>query len=268
MSTLQQIEEMTPERQAAEGVRATAEELAQALGEIERRRAREQQRQADTIALAEAIRQLDLDVTQEELAAEVLAARRRARETATPRRTELWQAVLQAAFCLSLLFNLALVAVIQGGSSRPNEAVAAASPTVAAIPDFPVLSQLPENSAAYLDFYTLKKVAEGQRPETVRVDARQDVSARQMWQIVRRGGQTRVRAYAGEQDALRIANGQSGVVYTTSMPHGLADLSLTPMEVPIYRFRRATEEVSAEGPQGRRAVIGANLAGLEGAAPR
>jgi hypothetical protein len=63
------------ESQHSEEVHVTSQELARALSAIESRRQAQAERDIDTIALGEAIRQLGLDVTADELMAEVRAQR-------------------------------------------------------------------------------------------------------------------------------------------------------------------------------------------------
>jgi hypothetical protein len=258
MSTLQHLEQATPDNDHAESVRVTAEELAQALAAVETRRADEQQRTADTIALGEAIRQLDLDVTPEELLAEVSIRRREVQQSANRKvRQRENNLVLVMVLVVSFAVNILLV-TRQPRGQQPSVVAAATITPTPQLADFPKLSQVPDGLTVFVDFDTLSALAKGRAADSVVVDARQNVGSRQLWRIVKQPNGLFVQAFVSEADALKIANGQAGQLSATDPTWG-GTQSYALTDVPLARFANIVHTSSVTEPDGTYFVSGVKL---------
>jgi hypothetical protein len=237
MSTLRHTEQMTSEYSAAESARVTPEELAQALAAVESRRAEEQQREADTIALGDAILQLDLNVTPEELLAEMNRQRQERQQAGVHKKQRRQRIlVLGMALCASLLFNLLYIARSHVDVAPARAATVTPGPP-GALPNFPKLSQVPDGLTVFVDHETLSALASGTPENAVVVDARQYVDSRRLWRLVKHAGKVSVQAFISEADALSIANDREGLVYATDPTGSGAAFTLT--DVPLDRFKDA-----------------------------
>lgn len=105
-------------------VRVKAEELAQALAAIELRRQEEARRLEGTVVIGDAVQELQLDVTPDELLAEVQAQRARRQEEAETERTrppEAWPFFWLVSKVLSSVVGaFMLLAWIMSLSTRPE----------------------------------------------------------------------------------------------------------------------------------------------------
>ena len=239
--------EQLGEERAAE-VRVTAEDLAAALTSLEVRKAGIDGR-PDTIALGDAIRQLDLDATPEELLAEVQAlqsARRRLRELNARARARRWVQV-------SIFFALAVVVYFVAflAARTPAEPPLALTPAptvhVEAREPYPLLSAVPVGEVVGVDFNTLVKLANGKAPADLRVDARVDEinlpPDGRIWKIRKTAYSIVVQAWADQQSALQLANGSPGRVWSYANPGGEI-FGLVSIEIDIGRFRRFADAAS------------------------
>lgn len=211
----------------ADEVHVTSEELAAALTAIESRRQVQTEREIDTIALGEAIRQLGLDVTADELMAEVRAHRgaeiAAAEAIAVKRRTarRTWKAGLIAVLLVVLWFVVRIM--------RYQPPVATVGHPVAAT-TLADASRLHE--ACSLNLEAIYALNHGTPPSAIQLA---DGLRRGIWSVEFVKGQYYVRAWRGRirggrmpiyplspwlhpGDGRSISNGESGPYYQVLVP--------------------------------------------------
>src|SRR5688572_5980000 len=155
-------EELEIETPASQ-VRVTAQELAQALAAIEARKEAETQQKADTISLGEAIRQLDINATPEELLEAVraqTASKTEVRPSKSNNSAKLQAIVLM--LCLLIPFAWLLEAY---ETTVPPTAVASPTPVSASSStslseEFPLLSRVPMNQPVAIEYSDLARLAQ------------------------------------------------------------------------------------------------------------
>jgi hypothetical protein len=231
---------------AALRARVTPEELARAIAALESKREAERQQQHDTVPLGEMVHQLGIDVTPEELLAEVEEARaaRIAAQQAGGRRLTPRQANWFLIFLLALLVAPTLLAVLFARLrvSPPRKA----SPTLAMIP----LSQVADGQIVHIDYHTLSSLAAGQgEAGKMLVDARLTGADRTAgspafdteWTLIRQGNAFVVRAWATAEQILRCSNEQRGIVFS-SRPPWLPAANVMTVDLPLYRFQEIDDD--------------------------
>ena len=233
------------EEQNAAQARVTPRELAEALTSLESRQAADAHRQADSIALGEAIRQLDIDATAEELLREVRALRTARAES---KRTKLDPVMLIAAVIVTLmLFLPTLYVLISAQFSQPARAAATPSPSMqsvsaAATEDFPLLSQVSLGMPVGVEYSTLTKLARNPNALDVRVNARLTNGGAQwsgpFWTVKRTANGLVVDCWAHDIEALRYANGEGAKVFSSPLH---AEGGAASIEIPITDFQGALE---------------------------
>lgn len=193
------------------GNRVTPAELSQALAEIEERKQAEASRLAGTIPIDQAVSELRLDSTSEEIWAEVQA--QRARAAAAQRQQQLQeQAALREAQAgqkqftappskyrkewVALFAPLILIGVLFRHGSIPH---LRSHPTQVSAPRLTSLSQVPDGKEVYADDSALVQVSEGKPSSQITVSENQTGSR---WTMVKIGGHVYLRGYILNADSL------------------------------------------------------------------
>jgi len=191
----------------ASQTRVTPEELSQALTAIEARKQVEANRLAGTIPINQAVSELNLDSTPEEILVEVQAQRAQAASRhnipvpAFHPPASLTRQAVQAGYAayqktrdsgrrVPRWTGVAVVGVVLfsifSGHHHP-------SPRLHSAPVFETLTQVPENTPVYGDMATVQEIATGTPPAQVRVSLGNDVD--NSWRLIKHGGQVYVQAY-------------------------------------------------------------------------
>lgn len=255
------------ETEAAQ-VRVTPQELAEATAIIEARREAAAKHLADTIALGEAVQQLGLAATPEELFAEVQALRAKAQQSEAiknkmlraqvgAKQTDKTLSGKQAVvlFGLVLCFFMPFLALLLSmKTSRPIPSMApaflsapqqtsSASVSNPAATDAdrvrelnPGLFQsldLKDGQTARCSIENIRELARGANPAGIWAARKAgDVS----WQLARQSGRFCVQCWIEPAQATRLANGQSALV--AAMKDGDAT---TPITLPLDKFADAPD---------------------------
>ncbi len=267
---MQQLQTTDTDVEAAH-VRVTPQELAQATAIVEARRDAEAKRLADTIALGEAVQQLGLAATPEELFAEVQALRANTQNTTkTETNSEVTNQIDTTTYCTWLAGFAVLAPILimliaeigphisamgrtdyapaptavqtlpftpaQAQSFAPAPVANAASVEAARVRDMnPGLFQsldLKEGQSAHCSINEIKSLARGANPASVWVTRKMSGYT---WVVMRQGGTFRVPCYTTSADAIKIANGQPASV------SGFKDGdSTTPITLPLEKFTEPT----------------------------
>jgi hypothetical protein len=231
-----QLEFQTEESTQAAKVRVTPEELTQALTAVEAKSEERSRQLADTISLGDAVQQLGLQVSAEELLAEITAQRSRQlqpRKTATRLVIRRNAAAAIAVGLLMLAFLLILRSMPRSAPalSIPPPAEAALQPTAST--GYPLLSEVPDGQTVQCDFPTLKSLAAGTNPATVHVDARPEDPASRLWTVIKHNGKLFVKGWGLQSEALKAVNGQNAVLYASQTFGEVTTEARVPIEVPI-----------------------------------
>jgi hypothetical protein len=219
-------------------VRVTAQELARAVAAVEGRREAFSQQEAETIPLGEAVRQLGLSVTPEELLAEIRAQRTNT-TAVTPRRTVLKPlALLKFLFAASLLACLALglrllYVMNESPFAPPLSVITEPSSGESAVR----LSDVPDNQPVYSDLGTIYELNHGKASDQIRVGREQsDIEndpARHWWELVKLNGELYVRGWVSS-DGIGMPSGSQANFFNRRYS-GLP--SMTVRTVPIEKFK-------------------------------
>jgi hypothetical protein len=239
------------ERPAAQ-VRVTAEELAQAVAAVESRDTAVAMQHAETISLGDAVNQLGLHTTPEELLAEIQV--RRAKLPVDPRlerKQRRRRLLVRTGIALSLAANMFLLfcvvvlnnAVVarQGMASRlARQSYTTESPNSSA--GEIRLSSLDDRETAYVDLYTLYGLAHGKSLAQEEGYPNQSVSQLRgpQWEIIKLDGKLYVKAWAIRREDGAFDEVSS--VQTATSPEQ------APVTVPIERFRVARDPSSLKSP--------------------
>ena len=246
----------------ASQVRVTPQELARALATIEARKEAESQQRADTISLGEAIRQLDINATPEELL-DAIRARTAAKTEIRPSNSRKSAKVLAIVLILCLLIPLAWVLEAYE-TSVPPPAILSPTPLAAASAatlseEFPLLSRVPLDEPVGIEYSDLARLTRNPRLD-LRVNARaghsMDTWSSPLWIIRKTSAGLAVECWVNEMDALRIANGQPAGVFS-SPTHG--DPPGRQMLLPLERLRGA-EGIAQVSTHGGLNYVGIRLA--------
>ncbi len=205
----------------AEGARVTPEELSQALAAIEARRQAEASRLAGTIPIEQAVSELHLDSTSDEIWAEVQAQRAKAAAAQREQRRQIQEAQQAQA---------AQQQIVTPRANRPRRWVRFMVPLVlfgvlfhnGVIPHFgghhapiaaPILrplAQVPDGKEVYADDSALVQVSEGKTPAQITVS---ENATGNRWTMVKIGGHVYLRGYISSTDALQPLRGKALNVY-------------------------------------------------------
>jgi len=248
-----------------EELRVTPEELALAAASLERKREGETRKLGETVPLAEAIEQLGLNLTAEELGPEVEAIRaeRALAGKGEQERRILNRAVLAATFAL-LLAVIGILGILPERSRGVKAEIVRTAPLpVAKIPE------VPDGLPVHLDTATLSALAGlTMTPADASVDTRPAASAgkgtfNNEWILVKSGQDLSVQAWATADQALQARNRQKTMIFS-ERPPWIPSANLVPVTVPLYRFGIATISGADRGgafTEPAKAVL--QVAGLE-----
>ena len=205
--------------------RVTPEELSRALAALEGRKQAEAQRLAGTIPIEEAVTQLHLDATPDEIWAEVQAQRnkpaadsktfaeadaaRRAQSAQeypahTPAQANLsaqsggrrWRGIRVIAPLLFVWFLFHNGIIPHFGGHAPH----------AAAPILRPLAQIPDGKEVFADDSALVQLSEGKSPAQVTVSENVDGNR---WTLVKIGGHVYLRAFVAYTDSLQTLQGKA-----------------------------------------------------------
>lgn len=168
-----------PPTQPAAQVRVTPEELAAAVTALQIRK----EGAPGTIAIGDAVDELGLDATPEEVLAEVEARRRVAPKK---RRITIWSYCLLALGLSGVLLGVRLagVAVVNKFASIP--------PTAVTFPRAGSLAAVGNEQTAYIDTRGLKQIIGGTPEAQIRVYPHSEIIR---WGLIKHDGQTYIQAY-------------------------------------------------------------------------
>ncbi len=210
---------------AVGGNRVTPEELSQALSAIEARKQREASRLAGTIPISDAVTELNLDTTSEEIWAEVQAQRdnaaavqseqvqqeqaakqaRAAKQAAyqqsitpRPRRRRGWTGFLPPLLVIWVLAHNGLIPHFWGHSTH------------IAAPILRPLAQVPDGKEVYSDDAALVQVSEGKPASQITVS---ENATGNRWTLVKVGAHVYLRGYIASTDSLQPLGGKALNVY-------------------------------------------------------
>ena len=227
-----------------EELRVTPEEVALAAAALEARRDAEHAWRETTLPLDEAIHQLGLNATPQDLAPEVRSLRvQRATKT---RQEQIQQRTRRVAWIVGttgLVCLLAIVGVLWSSLSKSRLALHNVQHTMVTLP-IQKLASIPENTPVHIDSDTLAELAKGDvKPENVSVDTRiansEGTQSATMfnneWTVVKSGGTLVVGGWATAEFALNISNDDTGGLFS-SRPGWLPANNLVPIQVPVYRL--------------------------------
>ena len=270
----------TPEStESAAQYRVSAQELSHVVGIIQARKEAEARQRANTVALGEAVEQLGLEMTPDELLAEIQADRNRRagisrpkRQNRTPNRTFVTFAVcagLAGMMVSSIhLHNLRdrmwesrnsplflprdfAVETMPAETMPAQEvqvtpSVGMTTPSVevttTANAQFLAFSLFGENEAADCDFDSLRDLANGKSGADVLVQPN-GTGEDKLWTIVKQNGEVQVFAFGTSDELAKAINGHSAHLYA-SQHEGLQEQLL-----PLRLFKNA-EVVDTPGQAG------------------
>jgi hypothetical protein len=205
----------------ASQTRVTPEELAQALAAIETRKQAEANRLAGTILIHQAVAELNLDSTPEEILAEVQAQRAKAaaaqreqmrREQETHREQEIQQRFIaprtkrRRGWTGFIVPMLALWVLAHNGLI-PHFG---SHMTHAAVPVVRPLIQVPDGQEVYADDSALVQLSKGKSPSQITVSTN---ATGNRWTLVKIGGHVYLRGYIADTDSLLPLRGNALHIY-------------------------------------------------------
>jgi hypothetical protein len=267
---MESLNQMNEQATDAADVRVTAEELVKAVAAVEKRKVNSAPPPSDTILLGEAVQQLHLDVTPEDLLAEIRAQKRQNSSNLntypviTERQGNTGNALAAGIGLAILLFlsfqviylhyALARAATVlpppapsmslsapdavttetpaEVETTPPVEATEPATGTSSGAVEMKSLAEIAEGESADCDFDSLQALASGKSPEKVMGGVNMPWDDK-LWTITRSDGQFKVHCFASSNDAVRIANGQAG------HPYASPGENLTEFLLPVERFKDA-----------------------------
>ena len=241
----------TPEpNEYAAQYRVSAQELSHVVGIIQARKEAEARQRANTVALGEAVEQLGLEMTPDELLAEIQADRARRsgggggarpkRQNSTQRHTFATFAVcagLAAMMVSSVHLHNMRQAMWESRNSPlfpqrdyayegmmapvPEAVPAMATPSinVSTVRTFIPFSQFDENVAADVEFDSVRELANGRSESAVLVQPNGTLEDK-LWTLVKQNGDVMVYTFGTSDELAKARNGQAAHVYA-SMHEGL-----------------------------------------------
>lgn len=191
--------------------RVTPDELSKALAAIEARRQAEAAHLAGTIPLDQAVSDLHLDSTSDEIWAEVQKQRAKAAMPAAvqstspqaltalrPKRRRSWRRLLAAG---ALLWALSATGVIPHFWSHAHPQAA---------PNLRPLSTVPDSTEVYADSLALLQISEGRPAANISVS---ENSTGNRWTVFKRGGRVYLHGYIKSAPSLEALGGKPLDVY-------------------------------------------------------
>ena len=229
----------TISEESAANVQVTPMELAKAITSLEVKKAGIEGK-PDTIALGEAVRQLEIDATPQELLTEVRALHSARKERVrSVRRRAVWQIAVIIALLLSPL-TIWWFALRNTNGPVLTSAIPTPVAEASTFEPYPLLREVPNGMPVGVEYENIEELANGKNIDSLRVDAEktetsllQDV---RMWMIEKSSDGVRVKAWAHESEALRLANGREALAYRVQS----RNFALVPIEVDVQRFKGAT----------------------------
>ena len=222
---LRQEQEVETPSLPAEQVRVTPEELSQALASIEERKQAEASRLAGTIPIDQAVSELHLDSTSDEIWAEVQAQRARVaaaqREHTRREQRQQKQAAQQQAQAARPQFvaprrlqgwtrfiaPLVVLWVLVHNGIIPHFW---SHPTHAAAPILRPLAQIPDGKEVYADDAALAQISAGKPAAQITVSENADNNR---WTMVKMGSHVYLRGYIADAASLQPLQGKALSVY-------------------------------------------------------
>ncbi|MCW3055165.1 MAG: hypothetical protein JWN14_4335 [Chthonomonadales bacterium] len=284
----------TPEpNESAAQYRVSAQELSHVVGIIQARKEAEARQRANTVALGEAVEQLGLEMTPDELLAEIQADRARRsggsgaarpkRQNPTQRRTVATFAVcagLAAMMVSSIHMHNMRRAMWESRNSSffaPHEYVYETTPTpmqtevvqtmdeptqamatpsvevTTSVGMFSPFSQFGENALADAEFDSVQELANG-KSESEILARPNGIFEDRLWTLVKQNGEVMVYTFGTSDEIAKAMNGRTAHVFAS--PHEGLDEELLPL-----RLFKNSEQVDTPGRSG--ALL--NLATVPGA---
>ena len=219
---------------SASGARVTPEELSQALGAIEQRKQAEASRLAGTIPIDEAVSELQLDSTPDEIWAEVQAQRAKAlavqheeeQQEQADRLARVARKAARREQAALLAQQQAAVPRRRGGRGWTRLLVPAvvvwvlvhngviphfwSHPTHVAAPIPRLLAQVPDGREVYADDSALVQISEGKPASQITVS---ENATGNRWGMVKIGGHVYLRGYIANTASLQPLGGKALNVY-------------------------------------------------------
>ena len=258
--------------ESAAQYRVSAQELAHVVSAIQARKDAEARQRANTVALGEAVEQLGLDMTPDELLAEIQADRARRSGGTRPKRQPTAQRHTFATFavCAGLAGMMAcnihahrldraawenrhnpyyLPNVAIAESSVAEERMSAPETVIETTPDAPLVAphfrpfaQCGQGELADCDFQSLRDLANGKSESEVLVQPN-GTNDHKLWTLHKLGNSVFVYVYTNDDERAKAMSGQPVHVYA-SPQDGMETLL-----VPLYEFKNA-ELVDIPGKPG------------------
>ncbi len=243
------LQQQTAESEiGAAQIRVTPHEFVQATAAIEARHDARAQHEAATIPIGEAVQQLNLPATPEEVLAEVQSQRAQSLQTGVTqkrvprsRAVKIMSGVIAAQFLvmgllwMRVLDSSARISDIQWQHHLQSVSTSAPASRTTDANDVrqmnPTLFQsldLKEGQSAHCSINEITALARGANPANIWVTKKM---SEYTWSVARQGGKFRVLCYTTSPDAVKIANGQPANV------SGFKDGDSTiPITLPLEKF--------------------------------
>jgi hypothetical protein len=248
--------------EAAAQYRVSAQELSHVVNIIQARKEAEAKQRANTVALGEAVEQLGLEMTPDELLAEIQADRARRSGSSRPKRQQNAQRHTFATFAVCAGLAGMMVSSIHmhnlrraNWESRNNPlflsgqyavdtapasqdmmtALQTPAPDVAtsAPVQFRAFGGFGEYEKADCDFDSLRDLANGKSGSEIMVQANGTTNSDKLWTIEKRDGEVSVYAFAAVEEFAKVMNGHAAHIYASSHD-GLQEMLL-----PLQMFKNA-----------------------------
>ena len=257
-------QELTPAENTplATSYRVTPQEFAQAVSALESRRAAEEQQQAETIPIADAVQHLSLNTSEAEILSEVEAMRReqtrQKQQAAVAQAMKKFNRAAIASIVVACAFLSILVLLIHNMNLRHRLDLATRS--FSPLP-MQLLSQVPANIPVHVDDVSLKALASGTTTsDKVSVDTRRetldktgaasDAMFNNEWTLLKSANGLMVRVWATADQALRVSNNEAGSVFS-NRPPWLPAANIVPVQLPAYRLASMSgTSFNAKGERG------------------
>lgn len=264
------VEETQSAEKEAVKVRVTPQELAQATAFIEARQNALAQHEAATIPIGEAVHQLNLEATPEEVLAEVQAQRAHTKldekRSTRPKSIKILTAIAVVQFVLLGLSGAGLLNAQRTITALRNEASAneermqalektvqdqatalqapkAVAPPILSTIDVQLLKSdkfrtldIAESQVIRCNYDALESLAKEQQPAHVFTLKKPAATA---WEVTRENGYFFVQCWTSINYAEKLINGHEGVVYPTKAG-ALDEHADTQIKLPVEAFRDAS----------------------------
>lgn len=232
----------TPEpTESAAQYRVSAQELSHIVQILQTRKEAEARQRANTVALGDAIEQLGLEMTPDELLSEIHADRARRSGVSRPRRQNAAQRRTFATFAVCAGLAAMMVGSIHMhnlnramwmDSSRPlygpsefmvettpaiptQVEISPAAPAVTVTSQFRAFSQFDEGEAADCDFDSLRALANG-KSETETMVQNNGTREDALWTIVKQDGEVKVYVFGTNTEIAKAMNGHEAHLFAST----------------------------------------------------